>query len=80
MPDKRCQLNRSIPFGCARSKPSQGSGPASLTLAGDFSFCFQCQTGSSLVLRRPIEITALIGQMDSRARAPDRNAAEGDDQ
>jgi hypothetical protein len=26
----------------------------------DFSFCFQCQAGSSLVLRRPIEITRLI--------------------
>jgi hypothetical protein len=48
-------------FGCTRPKPSQGSVPAALTLTSDFSFCFQCQVGSSLVLRRPIEITALIG-------------------
>jgi DNA-binding winged helix-turn-helix (wHTH) protein/tetratricopeptide (TPR) repeat protein len=44
-------------FGCTRSKPSQCSVPASLTLASDFGFCFQCQALSSLVLRRPIEIT-----------------------
>jgi hypothetical protein len=47
-------------FGCTRSKPSQGSVPAGLTLMSDFSFCFQCQADSSLVLRRPIEITAFI--------------------
>src|SRR3984885_4645228 len=46
------------PFGCARLKPSQASVPAGLTLASDFSFCFQCQAGSNLVLRRPIETTA----------------------
>jgi hypothetical protein len=47
-------------FGSARSKPSQSGVPGGLTLAGDFSLCFQCQAGSSLVLRRPIEITRLI--------------------
>jgi hypothetical protein len=46
-------------FGCTRSKPSQSSVPAGLALASDFGFCFQCQAGSSLVLRRPIEITGL---------------------
>src|SRR5277367_5791755 len=48
-------------FDCTRSKPSQSSVPAGLTLASDFGFCFQCQAGPSLVLRRPIEITRLIG-------------------
>jgi hypothetical protein len=33
---------------------------AVLALASDFGFSFQCKVGSSLVLRRPIEITALI--------------------
>src|SRR5271156_6524601 len=47
-------------FDCTRLKPSQSSAPAGLTLASDFGICFQCQAGSSLVLRRPIEITALI--------------------
>jgi hypothetical protein len=42
------------PVGCTRSKPSQGSVPAGLTLASDFSFCFQCKVGSSLVLRLSI--------------------------
>jgi hypothetical protein len=51
-------------FGCTRSKPSQCSVPASLTLASDFGFCFQCQALSSLVLRRPIEITRLIRHDD----------------
>ena len=46
------------PFGCTRPKSSQRSVPAGLTLASDFGFCFQCQVGSSLVLRRPIETTA----------------------
>ncbi len=50
--------------GCTRSKPSQGSVPAGLALASDFSFCFQCKVGSSLVLRRPIETTAVIVQVD----------------
>ncbi len=50
-------------FGCTRSEPSQGSVPACLTLTSDFGFCFQCQAGSSLVLRRPIEITAVIGKV-----------------
>jgi hypothetical protein len=51
-------------FGCPRSKPSQSSVPAGLTLASDFGFCVQCQAGASLVLRRPIEITALTGLVD----------------
>jgi len=45
-------------LGCTRPNPSQSSVPAGLTSTSDFSFCFQCQAGSSLVLRRPIEITA----------------------
>ena len=52
-------------FDCTRSKPNQVSVPAGLTLAIGFSFCFKCQPGSSLVLRRPIEITALIGSWAS---------------
>jgi hypothetical protein len=51
-------------FGCARLKPSQDSVPAGLTLTSDLGICFQCQAGSSLVLRRPIEITALTGKVD----------------
>jgi|SRR5271156_46069 hypothetical protein len=47
-------------FGCTRSKPSQGSVQAGLALASDFSFCFQCQAGSSLVLRAPVEPAASI--------------------
>jgi hypothetical protein len=50
-------------LGSTRSNPSQSSVPAGLTLASDFSFCFQCQAGSSLVLRRPIETTALTGDV-----------------
>src|SRR5277367_6065009 len=44
-------------FGFTWTKPSQGSVPAGL--ASYFGSCFQCQVGSSLVLRRPIEITRL---------------------
>ena len=51
-------------FGCTWSKPKQGSVPTGLTLASDFSLCFQWQVGSSLVLRRPIEITAFIRHLD----------------
>src|SRR5277367_1431118 len=58
-------------FGCTRSKPSQCSDPAGLTLASDFGFCFQCQAGSSLVLRRPIETTGFI-----RSQLTDVCAAE----
>ena len=47
-------------FGCARPKPCQGSVLAALAPASDFSFCFQYKGSSSLVLRRPIEITSLI--------------------
>src|SRR5271156_261175 len=52
-------------FGCTRPKASQGSVPAGLTLASGFGLCFQCQGGSSLVLHRPIEITAIIGHIKS---------------
>jgi len=50
-------------FGAIQAKPSQSSVPAGLTLASVLGFCFQCQVGSSLVLRRPIETTALTGQI-----------------
>jgi len=56
-------------FGCARSEPSQISVPAGLTLASDFGFCFQRQAGSSLVLRRPIEITRIIGNLCTMANS-----------
>ena len=56
-------------FGCTWLKPSQGSIPVGLDLASDFGFCFQCQAGSSLVLRRPMEITALI-RWDEKAGLP----------
>jgi len=48
-------------FGCTRSKLSQDSVPVGLALASEFSFCLQCQVGSSLVLHRPIESTRVIG-------------------
>jgi hypothetical protein len=51
-------------FGGTRSKPNQGGVSAGLTPASDFGFCFQCQAASSLVLRRPIEITELIKQVE----------------
>jgi hypothetical protein len=35
------------PFGCTRSKTYQGGVPADLTLAGDFSVCFQRFVDSS---------------------------------
>jgi hypothetical protein len=50
-------------FGGTGPKPSQASVLAGLTLAGDFGFSFQCQVGSSLVLRRPIEITRVTGHL-----------------
>ncbi len=50
----------------AKPKPNQDSISAGLTLASDFSLCFQCQRGSSVVLRRPIESTALIGTLPPR--------------
>src|SRR5277367_471506 len=52
--------------GCARPNATQGSVPAGLALACDFAFRFQCQMGSSLVLHRPIETTAVTGQVDFR--------------
>jgi hypothetical protein len=61
-------------FCCSRSKPSQGSASAGLTLASDFSFCFQCQEGFSLVLRRPIEITAFTGHVPIRQFSMSGNA------
>ena len=57
-------------FGCARLKPSQGSVPFALNLTSDLGICFQCQAGSSLVLRRPLEITALIGNWPTTRHAP----------
>jgi hypothetical protein len=48
------------PYGRARLKLGQGSVPAGLTLASNFGVCFQCQTPSSLVLHRPVEIARLI--------------------
>ena len=47
-------------------KPIPSSVPAGLVLISDFGFCYQCQAGSSLVLRRPIEITALTGEVKLR--------------
>src|SRR5580693_2092360 len=47
-------------FGRTLSKTSQGSVPDVLALPSDFSFCFQCKVGASLVLRQPIETTAFI--------------------
>src|SRR5580658_1542774 len=55
---RQCLRGRTICLGVLGQKPSQGSVPAGLTLTSDFGFCFQCQAGSSFVLRRPIEITA----------------------
>ena len=52
-------------FGSTRSKPSQSSVPAGLTLPSDSGVRFQCQAGSSFVLHRPIEITAVIGEVKS---------------
>ncbi|MFZ3216545.1 MAG: hypothetical protein WA192_10845, partial [Candidatus Acidiferrales bacterium] len=57
--DLEVLARRAYLFACTRSKPSQSSVPAGLILASDFGFCFQCQVGPSLVLRRPIETTAL---------------------
>ena len=50
-------------FSATGPKPGQDTIPAGVTLAGEFGFCLQRQVGSSLVLRRPIEITALTGDM-----------------
>jgi hypothetical protein len=57
-------------FGCAQKKPNQGGVPAVLTLASDFGFCFQCKVGSILVLRRPIETTAVTGKVASYSKFP----------
>src|SRR5712664_3441089 len=37
---RQCFPGRSDLFGCTRSKPSQGSVPADLTLASDLAFVF----------------------------------------
>src|SRR5271156_3293411 len=66
--DSRMLARENHLFGCTRSKPSQGSVPAGLTLASDFGFCFQCQAGSSLVLRRPIETTQLTRHVELLSR------------
>jgi hypothetical protein len=50
-------------------KPSQGSVSVGLALVSDFSFCFQCEEGSSSVLRRPIETTRLF-RWDEKAGLP----------
>src|SRR5580692_10327290 len=54
---RQCFHRENHLFGCTRSKPSQGSVPTGVALASDFSFCFQCEVGSNLVLHRPIETT-----------------------
>jgi len=46
-----------------KTQPGQHFGWSGLV--SDFGFCFQCVVGSSLVLRRPIETTALIVHVDS---------------
>ena len=60
-------------FCCTRSRPTQGCVPAGPTVASDLSFCFQCQGCSGLVLRRPIEITAITGQWEFVLPRADRN-------
>jgi hypothetical protein len=57
-------------MGCTRSKPSQGSVPDGLAPASDFSFCFQCQVGSSLMLRRPIETARVTGRVPLGCATP----------
>src|ERR1700733_620187 len=42
-------LRKNHLFGWGRSKPNHGSVPADLTVASDFSFCFQCKVGSAIV-------------------------------
>jgi hypothetical protein len=54
-------------FDFARQKPSLSSVSAGLSLASGFGFCFHCRVGSNSVLRRPIEITAVTGDVDFRA-------------
>jgi len=50
-------------IGCALPNAAQGSVPAGQTLKSGFNFCFQFQGCSSLVLRRPSEPAAFIGQV-----------------
>src|SRR5580704_774098 len=58
-------------FGCTGPKPGQDSVPTGLTVAGDFGFCFQCEMGSSLALRRPIETAALTRKVNSITKLSD---------
>src|SRR5208337_3679030 len=58
---QQCFPGRADLFGCTRSKPSQCSVPADLTLARGVSLCFHCKLGPCSVLRRPIATTRLIG-------------------
>jgi hypothetical protein len=44
---RECFPGRTHLFGRTRSKPSQGSVPADLTLASGFSLCFHCKLGST---------------------------------
>ena len=55
-----------------------GSVPAPLTLVGDFSFCFQCAEGVSLVLHRPIETTRITGQVRSSTPSVRQSELETD--
>jgi hypothetical protein len=65
--DSATLLRENHPSSFTWTKPSPGSVPAGLTLGSGVSFCFQCQGRSSLVLRRPIDITALTGDVWSAA-------------
>jgi hypothetical protein len=57
---RQCLRGATICLAVLGQNPARASVPAGLTLAGDFSFCFQCQAGSNLVLRRPIDIAESI--------------------
>jgi hypothetical protein len=61
--DSAMLLRKNQPFCITWTKPSQSSVSAGLTLASDSGFCFQCKGGSSLVLRRPIKIARVIGNL-----------------
>jgi hypothetical protein len=63
-------------FCCNVPKPNQGNVSGGLTLASHFNDCFQCQRGSSLVLRRPIESTAETGQVESPQKQMSGNATK----
>jgi hypothetical protein len=67
---QRCFPRRSDLFGCPRSKPSQGGVPADLAERAFLGFVFNCKAGPSWVLRRPVETTAVTGQMPPRHPKP----------